>query len=277
VAAADFHCHSTYSDGRLRPEALLELAARLGLKILALTDHDTVAGLSEAREAAQKHGIELVSGVEISADFGPGTMHIVGLDFDSGSKAFLGELEKLQQARRDRNPQIFRKLREAGIALEEAEVERLAEGGQVGRPHFAQALLDKGVVKNFEEAFERFLAKGRPAYVPKLRLAPARAIELIHQAGGIAVMAHPVQLGLEGTRLESLLVDLKEKGLDAIEVWHSEHSTEETEAYRILASRIGLGLSGGSDFHGIPDRHVELGQPGIEEALARKLLARSQA
>jgi predicted metal-dependent phosphoesterase TrpH len=271
---ADLHTHSTVSDGRLSPTALIEMGASLGLLMMALTDHDNIGGLREAEVAGRRLGVEIIPGVEISADYEPGTMHILGLGLDSEHEGLLRRLDYLQTARRERNPKVIQRLRTLGVDISLAEVEALAGGRQIGRPHFAQALIQKGVAKDFDDAFERFLGKGAPAYVPKLRLAPAEAIRLIHDAGGVAVLAHPIQLQLEAAPLERLLEKLSaEDGLDALEAYHSDHSDADTKRYLELAQRHQLKVSGGSDFHGIPKRRNQLGEPGLELELARKLLA----
>ncbi len=273
AGAADFHSHSSCSDGRLAPSDLVKLAKEKGLAALALTDHDTVRGLPEAMEAGIRLGVRVVAGVEISAEFEPGTMHLLGLGVDIANKDLGAALASLQQARQDRNPEVFRRLRALGLPLEYSAVEELAAGGQVGRPHFAQALVDLGVVGTFKEAFDRYLGKGKPAYVPKRRMASRDAIQVIHGAGGVCVLAHPIQTGLQGKELETLILILQAQGLDGIEAWHSDHTPEDVMAYLDLAARLGLRVSGGSDFHGIPGGRVELGVPSLSAELAKALLA----
>jgi len=270
---ADLHTHSTVSDGRLSPAALVQRAAQMGVGVMALTDHDNVGGLAEAEAAGRRHGVRIIPGVEISADYEPGTMHILGLGIDAANEALLLRLDFLQAARRERNPRMLQKLRALGIDLSMAEVEALAGSRQLGRPHFAQALINKEAVSSFEEAFERYLGKGRPAYVPKTRLPPGEAIQLIHGAGGLAVLAHPIQLRLEGDALALVLGGLAAQGLDAIEVFHSDHKAPDEQAYAALAERFKLRVSGGSDFHGIPGKNVELGHPEIDESVALRLFS----
>jgi predicted metal-dependent phosphoesterase TrpH len=269
---ADLHTHSTVSDGRLSPSALVERAAAQGVTLMALTDHDNVGGLAEAQAACKRLGLELVAGVEISADYEPGTMHILGLGIDPTEERLLLRLDFLQAARRERNPKVVQKLRALGLDVTLAEVEALAGSRQLGRPHFAQALLNRKAVSNFEEAFERYLGKGKPAYVPKTRLSPRESIELIHQAGGVAVLAHPVQLRLQGRELEALVESLAALGLDGLEAIHSDHDESLSRAYQDLAGRLGLKISGGSDFHGIPGRAAELGRPSFDVEQAHELL-----
>jgi predicted metal-dependent phosphoesterase TrpH len=256
----------------LEPAALVALAKEKGLQALALTDHDSTAGLQEAMLAGEKLGLRIIPGVEISADYEPGTMHLLGLNFDPSQVALQEKLLALQEARRQRNPMIVERLRAAGVDLSLAEVQAEAKGGQIGRPHFAQVLLNKKAVGSFEEAFQKFLGKGAAAYVPKQRMKSADAIAAIHAAGGKAVLAHPVQLRLEKPALETLLKELKGQGLDGIEVFHSDHNPDLEAYYGALAGSLDLRVSGGSDFHGIPGRRVELGKPRLSQAQLEELL-----
>ena len=277
MGRADMHTHSTVSDGRLSPSALVERAASQGVTLMALTDHDNIGGIAEAEAAGRRCGVEIVPGVEISADYGPGTMHILGLGVDPAEPGLLARLDFLQGARRERNPKIIQKLRAAGLDIHMAEVEALAGQSQVGRPHFAQALVMRGMAADFKEAFDKFLAKGRPAYVPKSRMAPREAIEVIHKAGGLAVLAHPVQLRLDPAAEEAEITGLKGFGLDGIEVRHIDHGPADEARYQALAKLLELRLSGGSDYHGIPGRKGDLGSPGLEIAEARALLSGAAA
>jgi predicted metal-dependent phosphoesterase TrpH len=251
----------------------VERAASMGVSIMALTDHDNVGGLAEAEAAGKRLGLQIVPGVEISADYEPGTMHILGLAIDPGNERLLGRLDFLQSARRERNPKVIQKLRSLGIEITLAEVEALAGSRQIGRPHFAQALVNKKVVANFEEAFRNYLAKGGPANVAKTRLPSREAIDVIHGAGGLAILAHPIQLRLEGQALETLIVKLLSEGLDGIEVFHSDHKAEHVAFYQDLAKRHKLRISGGSDYHGIQGKTVELGMPEIDASVALNLLS----
>lgn len=258
----DLHCHSTASDGRLTPEQLVALAASSGLQALALTDHDTVAGLESFTRAGKSAGLETVPGVEISARYERGTMHIVGLFIDSRSLEFRAFLKQLADGRRARNPQIVAKLCALGFPLTMEEVEadagiqeQGAGGGafdkSIGRPHIAAVLIQKGYVKDKQEAFDRYLAKGRPAYVSRFAATPAESISQIHAAGGLAILAHPAYLQAKNeAELETLVRGLKDARLDGIEVYYSTHTPEQTACCARLAQKFGLAISGGSDFHG---------------------------
>jgi len=220
------------------------------LRALAITDHDTVSGVTEAVAVGRQMGVEVVPGVEISAQFGPGTMHILGYYIGSTYSPLVASLRRLQEARAGRNPQIIERLLSLGVEITLAEVEALS-GGQVGRPHIARALVRREYVATIDEAFNRYLKKGAPAYVEKFRFSPTQAIEIIRDAGGLAVLAHPCTLGIDKReKLSDLMQELQQAGLEGVEVFYPKHSEEVTSLYRAVASRLGLICTGGSDFHG---------------------------
>jgi predicted metal-dependent phosphoesterase TrpH len=256
----DLHAHTTASDGSLTPRQLVERAARQGVKALAVTDHDTLDGLSEAMAAGTEYSVEIVPGLEISAEFPVGTMHILGYYIALGPTPLQEQLAALRDARDQRNPRIIAKLQSLGYDITLAEVERMAGGNVVGRPHFARVMLEKGYVATPQEAFDRFLAKGAAAYEEKARLEPPAAIAAIKQAGGVAVLAHPYQLRARSeAELESIVAALKEAGLDGMEVIYSRHNATQIEDYRRLATRYDLLITGGSDFHGVTKPDIEVG------------------
>ena len=251
MGAIDLHTHTTHSDGSASPMELVSLAARYGARAIAITDHDTVSALSEGRQAADKAGIEFINGIEISAEFSPGTMHILGYFINEEGLEMQSTLSELKQARERRNPQIAGNLRRLGFDVSYDEVAELAGNEVVGRPHFARVLVRKGYASSIQDAFDRFLAKGAPAYEEKLRLSAAQAISLIHGAGGVAVLAHPYQLKMGSMEeTEELVSGLSEIGLDGIEAVYSRHTPEQRRLYSEMAERIGLVTTGGSDFHG---------------------------
>src|SRR5881396_1180351 len=192
----DLHTHTTRSDGSATPEELIELAAVKRALAVAITDHDTVAAIVEARAAASRCGIEFIAGIEISAEYSPGTMHILGYCIDEESIALAAKLDELKLARETRNPQIASRLQSLGLDVDYGEVAQLAGNAVVGRPHFARVMVRKGYASSIQDAFDRFLKKDAAAYVEKARLSPADSIALIHEAGGVAVLAHPYQLNL---------------------------------------------------------------------------------
>ena len=254
----DLHTHSDASDGSLAPGELVTYALQKGAAAIALTDHDTVAGLPEALRVAEASHFELVPGLEISAAYTGGGMHILGYFIDHADPFLQQELEHLQEARRERNPKIIVRLQELGIPITYDQVLALS-GGQIGRPHIAQAMLQIGAVQSLDEAFKHYLTKGAPAYVEKFRFPPDRAISLIRQAGGIPVLAHPFTLNCTTReQLIRLLRELKEQGLQGLECLYSEHTPEQTGEYLALAEKLDLLVTGGSDFHGRNKEGVEV-------------------
>ena len=256
----DLHTHSTASDGTLRPAELMRAAKAAGLVAIALTDHDTGNGLKEAAEEAERlGGLQFVPGIEISADFpAPGTLHILGHFIDPDSPGLQRMSTILLEGRNARNPQIVQRLNELGckITMEQVEAiarEKAAAGAAVviGRPHIAEALVRAGCVASLKQAFDVYLGTTGSAFFPKERLTPRQAIECIHAAGGLATVAHPVQLKASNpAHLATIINHLTEAGIDGIEVWHCDHDENATALMLELSRKYGLIPTGGSDFHG---------------------------
>ncbi len=259
--------HSTASDGTDAPRDLAALARAAGVSAIALTDHDTTAGLAEAAEGCRAAGITFVPGIEVSADPSAvkpvddegnprqsGTLHILGLFVDAGNEALQEISRNMQRAREQRNPAIVAKLRALGVNIDYDEVLALAakEGtASVGRPHIGQVLIARGYVKSMQDAFNRYIGSRGAAYVRRDRLNPRDAIAAIHSAGGVAVLAHPVQLGCQSDdELEYTVRRLIDVGLDAMETRHSDHTPALVQKYEALAAKLALTPSGGSDYHG---------------------------
>jgi hypothetical protein len=246
----DLHTHSNFSDGTLTPTELVSLAREKKISALALTDHDTMAGVGEAVKAGEIMGVEIVPGIEISVLHDKVEYHILGYWADPRNSALAEALAILQGARAARNSRILEKLNDLGIPATSAELERVSEQGQTGRPHIARLLVRYGVVKTITQAFEQFLKKGAVAYVSRFAYSAIEAVSLIHQAGGLAVLAHPAQNDPELTRLPSVLASLVPAGLDGIEVYYPTHSNKMKKKLRALAEKKNLLLTGGSDYHG---------------------------
>jgi predicted metal-dependent phosphoesterase TrpH len=261
----DLHIHSTASDGTLAPADLIALARRLRLGAISITDHDSIAGCREALLDGIPDQLGFLTGVEISAEPPPsypaaGSMHILGYGMRLDDPDLNRTLENLQNARTDRNPQIIARLNRLGIDILLEEVLREAGGGQPGRPHIANLLIKKGVVHTMDEAFDRYLGNGKPAYVDKFRIEASQAIERINTAGGIAVLAHPCLLKLENDRqLEDVLQEMMAMGLKGLEVYFSDHTPEQTRLYAELAKRYDLLMTGGTDFHGAIQPSIQMG------------------
>jgi predicted metal-dependent phosphoesterase TrpH len=261
----DLHIHSTASDGTLTPAEIVARARKIGLAAIALTDHDTVAGVHQILQNGIPQDLHFMTGVELSA--APpsgfpcqGSLHLLGYGFRHDNQDIARQLQKLQDARRNRNPQIIAKLQSLGIDITVAELDAPDVQRQTGRPHIAKLLVEKGVVTSFDEAFERFLGNDKPAYVDKYRIESRRAIRLIRQAGGIPALAHPALIHPTSPwLLADLLAELKSYGLQGLEVYYPEHSENQTRQLNALARRYGLVATGGTDFHGAIKPGVELG------------------
>lgn len=262
----DMHVHTSASDGELSPEEAVKTASELELAAIAVADHDTVDGIDEALAAGKKYGVEVIPGVELSSEFGPVEVHILGYFIDWRDKKFRAELHKFQEARKVRAKKMVEKLRRLGVAIPYEEVVAAAGDGVIGRPHVAQVMVKHGYVKSKDEAFERYIGEGKPANVPKYRLSPKEAIQMIHRIGGVAVLAHPVF-----SQVNDLLHDLVEFGLDGIEVYHSEHDSAAVEHYEGLANDLRLLIAGGTDSHG---RDVPLGSIKVPYELLEKIKAK---
>jgi predicted metal-dependent phosphoesterase TrpH len=256
----DLHVHSTASDGSLSPLKIIERAKEIGLRAVAITDHDTIEGSAEALGYPPLPSLEILSGIEISADVPSGTMHILGYLVRLDDSSLRQTLKRVQEARANRNIKIVERLQELGVPIHYHELIAVSGGGQIGRPHIAQVLVRKGAARSVEEAFRRFLRKGGAAYVSRYRLLPGEAIQMILRAGGVPVLSHPFTLDVkdEGD-LEGLLVDLKGAGLKGMEVYYPEHGPERTTQYERLARRHRLVMTGGTDFHGEAKPRVQMG------------------
>ena len=247
----DLHTHSTASDGRDAPVALVAKAAAAGVTVLGLTDHDTVAGCAATAAACAESGIVFVDGIEVTAMRDGGDVHVLGYFVDRESPALLQFLAQQRQRRIDRVHEMVRRLAAHGVALDSAAIVQPAIADPTkaaGRPWIARALIDAGVVADANEAFERWLSRGRPAYVPREAAAPAEVFARIRQAGGIASLAHPALVGHD-----EWIEEFSADGLEALEVYHSEHDRAATARYLSLARRFSLVVTGGSDYHGDPD------------------------
>ncbi|MCX7726448.1 MAG: PHP domain-containing protein [Chitinispirillaceae bacterium] len=256
----DLHSHSNTSDGSFSPTELVEYAKKNGVTTIALTDHDTINGVEEAIKAGKEFGVTVLAGVEISIDFDPGTMHICGYNIDIKNKNLNDKLGFVQYARKNRNNIIIEKLNAMGIEITLDEVKKVAGPDQIGRPHFARVMMEKGYVTTVKEAFNKYLAKGAPCYVDRIRLSMSDAVEMIKGAGGKAVLAHPIQLKLESDEAyRKKFAELKEVGIEGVEAFSSYHTEEENKKFKSMAEEFGFIVTGGSDFHGKTKPEVELG------------------
>ncbi len=266
----DLHIHSTASDGSLTPSELVELARSRGISCMAITDHDTLDGLPEGMEAAEEHGMTLVPGVELSTDLPEGgSAHLLGyfpgvpLERLMSTGTELGRaLERVQKGRERRNPEILARLSAVGVEISLDRVREIAGGELVGRPHIAAALVESGYVSGSQEAFDRYLARGKPAYVERDRLDIADAVKMLRSAGGLPVMAHPAYIPMERDRLFVFLSSMTGMGLAGIEAFYPKHGEELTAWLLGAARRMGIFVTGGTDFHGWKKDGTPLGGDG---------------
>jgi predicted metal-dependent phosphoesterase TrpH len=273
VKFADLHLHTQFSDGTFTPEELAGHGARLGFAALALTDHDSVEGCARMAAACAAADIEFIIGAELTAEHEDTEVHILGYFLDAENQTLLTEIARFQAVRQQRIHEMVARLNGVNVPLEAESVFALANCKSPGRPHVARALVKAGLVGHLDEAFEKYLKKGRPAWVPKTKVSALESVGLIHQAGGLAVMAHP---GLN--RTDEIIPALVDAGLDGIECFHTKHSTALSERYLEIADRFHLLVTGGSDCHGfskgkpliggvkLPYAHVEK----MKQAVATK-------
>ncbi len=242
---ADLHLHTNFSDGTFTPEELVLHAQKSGLACIAVTDHDSVEASARAAAACAAVNMEFIVGTELTAEQDDTELHVLGYFLDTNNEKLLAEIAKFQVVRQSRIHEMVASINQMGFSLKAESVFALANCKSPGRPHVARAMVKEGLVKSLDEAFERFLKKGRPAWVPKSKISALDAIELVHQAGGLAIMAHP---GLN--RTDNIIPGLVEAGLDGIECFHTKHSTVMSERYLEIADKYHLLVTGGSDCHG---------------------------
>lgn len=254
----DLHTHTTCSDGTYTPSDLVILAKKEGLRAVAITDHDTISGVEEAVNRGNEIGIEVIPGVELSVEF-EREIHILGLYIDYKSEKLHNALKEIMSQRNQRNPKIISKLNEIGIAVTFDEVKALAHGEVVGRAHIAKVLVQKGYTVDMRDAFEKYLRFGAPAYCKRDKISPSDAISLIKGVGGAAILAHPGHLKKSPQDLEKFIIELKQIGLDGIEVFHSDHNDEIQKLLQTIAMKNKLLISGGSDFHGDIKKDIKIG------------------
>ena len=259
MGCIDLHLHTTHSDGSLRPADVLTLAQKAGVSALAITDHDIMDGLPEAMAVGTQLGIEVLPGVEISSFDGKGELHILGYCLNWRDEKLQSRLAVLRASRHRRNPLIVERLQAMGLELTYDEVRALAGTESVGRPHIARVLMEKGYVTSAKEAFDRYLAEGRPGYVARELPSPAEAISWIKEAQGVAVLAHPTWVKESDTALPAFVRALKDNGLGGIEVHYSTHTQQQTVRFLELAKQFDLLVTGGSDFHGLTKPDIEVG------------------
>lgn len=255
----DLHVHSNASDGTMTPTEVVKLAKESGLSAIALTDHDTVSGIDEAIEAGRIYGVQIIPGIEISAEYGRGDLHILGLGIDYRDEEFRAKVALCRDSRDNRNRKMIKRLNEQGFPVTWDIMLKRFGASSITRAHFAKYLIDEGYVADKEEAFKKYLNKGCPCYVSREKISPKEAIEMVLQAGGHPVLAHPLLYKMSLEQLESVIVLLKSYGLQGIEAIYSLNRPEEDTALLKIAKRHGLSITGGSDFHGAIKPDISIG------------------
>ena len=268
----DFHCHSNHSDGDLSPTELVRLASRRSLKTISLTDHDVVSGIPAAIEAGRKFGVGIIPGVELSLGFMGGEIHLLGYNFDYTSPSFLKDLAQAQDIRKTRNLEMIEKMRAAGIDVSYDDILEIAGGGFPGRPHFAKFLIQRKIARNVKDAFTRFIGNGKPYFVQRNFLSLEEGIDMITEAGGIPVIAHPLSLMVSWSRLMEYLLAWKDMGVRGIEGYYSEHSPGKCQRLISAAEPYGFLITGGSDFHGKSKPKIELGRTSGNRLLTEDMV-----
>jgi predicted metal-dependent phosphoesterase TrpH len=271
LSRVDLHIHSTASDGKLSPAEVVREAAKKGLSYIALADHDSVDGIAAAKKAAQRFpGLTVIPAIEISTDIPRGEVHILGYFIDYTNAELLARLEEFKNSRRRRAEQMVAKLANLGMPVEWERVLELAGSSTIGRPHIAQAMLEKGYIPSFKDAFDEYLGHGKPAYVEREKMLPAEAVAIIIRAKGLAVLAHP----LTTENHEGLVSELKPAGLVGLEAYYGEYDAEEVKGLVALAQKYGLIATGGSDFHGIePEEETAIGGADVPLEVVERLIA----
>jgi 3',5'-nucleoside bisphosphate phosphatase len=271
VSRVDLHIHSTASDGKFTPEEIVRKAAALGLRYIALTDHDSVDGIVPAVKAARAFPqLHFIPGVEISTDVPDGEIHILGYFVDYSSKDLADTLKRFRASREGRGRGMVSRLGELGIDIDWRRVQEIAGGGAIGRPHIAQAMLEKGYISSFKEAFDKYIGRGGPAYVEREKMTPQEAVALVIRSGGLPVLAHPFTV----KEPERWVVELKAAGLVGIEAYYKDNTKQNTEATLKMADKHGLIATGGTDFHGIENTgEVMMGGTDVPLKAAQTLVA----
>lgn len=254
----DLHIHSYYSDGTLSPAGLVKMAADSRLSAIALTDHDTIEGIAEFLVQAEKTNLPVLTGIEISAVHRQHSLHILGYGINHNDLRLKSWLQKIQEGRIQRNEQIISKLQSLGLNISFDELTTLSPCGQTGRPHIAQLLQQKGIVASVDDAFTQYLRKNAAAWVSRFSYSASESIDMIHQAGGLAILAHPGQISPQPAILSNFINELVERGLDGLEVYYPGYSHKVIKKLKKIASRHNLAITGGSDYHGDNKKYTSM-------------------
>ncbi len=270
----DLHIHTNASDGKFTPAEIVHKAAEAGLQYISICDHDSIEGVASAQLATHSYpGVTVIGGVEINTDIPEGELHILGYFYDQNNPELKQSLERLRNSRIERAQKIIHKLRKMGIKIDFVRVKELAGEGSIGRPHIAQAMLEKGYINSFREAFMKYINRGGPAYVERDKITPTEAVQLIARAGGLPVLAHPLTLD----HFESAITELKPAGLVGMEVYYNNYSPQQVQRLQQVAETFSLIATGGSDYHGLDSMNdPPLGTVEVPLEAAERLIALSR-
>lgn len=274
MSKVDLHIHSTASDGRYSPQEIIGKAAGLGLETIALADHDSIDGIAPALEEVRKlKRLQFIPGVEVSTDVPNGEVHVLGYFIDYTSEELAAALARFRHSREGRAQGMIDRLKELGINLSWERVREIAGDGAIGRPHIAQAMLEKGYISSIKEAFDKYIARDGPAYVEREKMTPVEAVQLVLRSRGIAVMAHPFTV----PEPEAMIAELKAAGMAGIEAYYNGYTAEEIGQLIAMARNHGLMVTGGTDYHGLDDsKETMMGGVGVPVAVVQGLIARAE-
>ena len=272
MGCIDLHIHTNASDGTDAPAEAVEKARTLGLEAIALTDHDTVSGVAEAVRAGEQLGVEVVPGIEVSSDYRDNNIHVLGYFIDPEADALRQVMDWIRVERIARNEYVVNKMADDGFDISMEELRRMYPDAVLGRPHMAEFLVKKGYVSSIREGFARYLGEGKKYYLPKRRISLARAVDTIRASGGLAVLAHPLQYRYPLEEVIEMIEYARSLGVKALECYYSEHSPEDERWLLARAEEYGLGVSGGSDYHGTRKTHIAMGRGMGNLAIPRRVL-----
>jgi hypothetical protein len=266
----DLHIHSSASDGRLSPQEIVYRAVELGITIIAIADHDTVAGIAPALAAAKVFPeLKVIPAIEISTDVPGDEVHVLGYFIDYTNSHFISRLESMRRSRVERAQKMVAKLKGLGVNIEWERVQHFAGGSTIGRPHIAQAMLEKGYIGSISEAFAKYIGRNGPAYAEREKMTPAEAVKLLLDVNGLPVLAHPLTI----RETEAMIMEMRASGMVGIEVYYKDYGEEQRNSLRQLAQKHHLIATGGSDYHGLEDNEIMIGDAGVPLVAAEQLLA----
>ena len=271
IKFADLHVHTNLSDGTFTPEKVVEYSKAKGLDAISITDHDCVAGITPAIMVAKDLDLEIIPGVELTAEVDDREIHVLGYFIDWQNSAFIKRLDEITQVRRERAKKILEKLRKHDIDIQDEELSQLSGPGSVGRLHIANLLFKKGFISSVNQAFRKYIGDNGCCYVKKFKLSPREAADLIKGVGGVPVLAHPKTVYVEGRTKEDVIKELAKDGIQGIEAYHSDHKKKDEEEFKAIAQKYNLAITGGSDCHGFGKKEILIGKVKIPYELVEHL------